>query len=60
MRIENLDTDEMIIRTASLGVIATNCYVVGCKRTHAGAIIDSVAEPDAIAAMVSQSPALKF
>ena len=59
MKIETLDTEGMIIRTAPLGVIATNCYVIGCAETLSGAIVDSVAEPEAIAAMVDLDPALR-
>ena len=60
MRFANLERDGMIIRAAPLGLIATNCYVIGCARTFEGAIIDSVAEPDTIDAMVQHTPALSI
>jgi len=50
----------LIVRTAPLGPIATNCYVVACARTLIGAIIDCSAEPERITEMIEASPALKI
>ncbi len=30
----------MILQTLPVGPLATNCYILGCEKTHAGAIID--------------------
>ncbi len=58
MNFAHLEHEGLLIRAAPLGAIATNCYVIGCARTLQGAVIDSVAEPEAIDAMVQHGPAL--
>lgn len=30
----------MILETLTVGCLATNCYILGCEKTHIGAIID--------------------
>ena len=30
----------MILKTLTVGSLSTNCYILGCEKTHAGAIID--------------------
>lgn len=60
MSFHTLDRDGMQIRTAPLGALATNCYVVGCARTGVGALIDAVAQIQAIDAMVQHGEGLKL
>ncbi len=38
----------MIIERIIVGVIETNCYIVGCRRTHAAAVIDPGGEGERI------------
>ncbi len=42
----------MLTVTISVGLIQTNCYVVGCEETKAGAIIDPGGHPERILAEV--------
>lgn len=42
----------MIIRTLPVGALETNCYVVGCRETKQGLIIDPAAEAERILAEV--------
>ena len=44
----------MIIVTLPVGLIQTNCYVVGCEETKEGAIIDPGGHPDRILAEVQR------
>ena len=44
----------MIITTLPVGLIQTNCYVVGCKETKEGAIIDPGGHPERILAEVER------
>jgi glyoxylase-like metal-dependent hydrolase (beta-lactamase superfamily II) len=38
----------MILKTLTVGSLATNCYIIGCEKTHAGAIIDPGGEASRI------------
>ncbi len=38
----------MILRTLQVGLIQTNCYIVGCARTGQGVVIDPGGHPDRI------------
>lgn len=44
----------MIISVLPVGLIQTNCYVVGCEETKEGAIIDPGGNPDRILAEVDR------
>lgn len=44
----------MIITTLPVGLIQTNCYVVGCEETKEGAIIDPGGHPERILAEVER------
>lgn len=44
----------MIISALSVGLIQTNCYVVGCEHTHEGAVIDPGGHPDRILSEVKR------
>lgn len=44
----------MIVETLPVGLIQTNCYVIGCKETRAGAIIDPGGNPERILAAVDR------
>ena len=44
----------MIIVTLPVGLIQTNCYVVGCEETKEGVIIDPGGDPDRILAEVQR------
>lgn len=44
----------MIIATLPVGLIQTNCYVVGCEETKEGVIIDPGGHPDRILAEVDR------
>jgi hydroxyacylglutathione hydrolase len=50
-----LKRDGMSIRSAALGLFATNCYVIRCEATGAVAIIDSSAEAEVIAKMTADA-----
>lgn len=50
-----LQRDGMSIRSAALGLFATNCYVIRCDETGACAIIDSSAEADVIGKMTDHA-----
>lgn len=50
-----LKRDGMSIRSAALGLFATNCYVVRCEETGDCAIIDSSAEADVITRMTDDA-----
>ena len=50
-----LKRDGMSIRSAALGLFATNCYVVRCEETGAVAIIDSSGEAEVIAKMTADA-----
>lgn len=45
----------MIIATLPVGLIQTNCYVVGCEETKSGAVIDPGGHPERILAWVHQN-----
>ena len=42
----------MILKKLSVGQMASNCYIVGCSRTHQGIVIDPGADPDRIQSAV--------
>lgn len=44
----------MIVETLPVGLIQTNCYVIGCKETGEGAIIDPGGHPQRILAAVDR------
>ena len=44
----------MIITTLPVGLIQTNCYVVGCEETKMGAVIDPGGHPERILAEVER------
>jgi len=44
----------MFLRPLTVGVIKTNCYVVGCEETQQGAVIDPGGGGDSIARVVEQ------
>ena len=44
----------MIVETLPVGLIQTNCYVIGCKETREGAIIDPGGHPQRILAAVER------
>ncbi len=44
----------LLIVTLPVGLIQTNCYIVGCEETKAGAIIDPGGHPDRILAEVQR------
>ncbi len=44
----------MIIRALTVGLIQTNCYVVGCEETKNGVIIDPGGDPELILAEVKR------
>ncbi len=44
----------MIITTLPVGLIQTNCYVVGCEETKKGAVIDPGGHPERILAEVER------
>ena len=45
----------MIIATLPVGIIQTNCYVVGCEETKEGVIVDPGGHPERILATVKRS-----
>lgn len=55
---DDLRFGDLVVRTAPLGPIATNCYVIGCLQTGQGAIVDCCAEPDRIARMIAHEAPL--
>lgn len=44
----------MIVATLPVGLIQTNCYVVGCEETRQGAVIDPGGHPERILAEVER------
>lgn len=44
----------MIVSTLPVGLIQTNCYIVGCEQTGEGAVIDPGGHPDRILAEVER------
>jgi hydroxyacylglutathione hydrolase len=44
----------LIVRALPVGLIQTNCYVVGCEDTNEGAVIDPGGHPDRILAEVER------
>ncbi len=44
----------MIVVTLPVGIIQTNCYVIGCEQTRAGAIVDPGGDSDRILAEVKR------
>lgn len=51
----------MIITTLPVGLIQTNCYIVGCEETKEGAVIDPGGHPERILAEVQRlGLALKY
>lgn len=54
------EVGDLLIRTAPLGPIATNCYVIGCRRSGQGAVIDSCAEMGRIQRMGERAPGLQI
>lgn len=55
-RFASLDRPGMTIRTMPLGVVQTNCFVIGCTETGVGAVVDCSAQPEAIKAMIAHDP----
>ena len=53
------DIDGLILRTGPLGPFATNCYIVGCPKSHQAAIIDPGNEADAVTEALADDPALE-
>lgn len=45
----------MLIHTMQVGMIQTNCYIVGCKETQQGVVIDPGGDGDRIVRAVEQS-----
>jgi len=44
----------VVVRTLPVGVIQTNCYVVGCEETHKAVIIDPGGDAEAILDLVER------
>ena len=44
----------MILETMVVGSVFTNCYVIGCEETKAGAIIDPGGDPEQIISVVEK------
>ena len=44
----------MIIATLPVGLIQTNCYIIGCEETKEGAVIDPGGHPDRILAEIDR------
>jgi len=44
----------LIVETLPVGLIQTNCYVIGCEETREGAIIDPGGHPERILAAVDR------
>jgi glyoxylase-like metal-dependent hydrolase (beta-lactamase superfamily II) len=44
----------LIVATLPVGMIQTNCYIVGCEETKAGAIVDPGGHPERILAEVER------
>ena len=53
MRIET-ESKNMILKTAVVGPLATNCYVIGCEETNEGAVIDPGDEVSKILKIIEQ------
>ena len=45
----------MIIETLPVGMIQTNCYVVGCEKTNLGLVIDPGGDPERILVAVERN-----
>jgi glyoxylase-like metal-dependent hydrolase (beta-lactamase superfamily II) len=45
----------VIVKTIAVGMTQTNCYVVGCKETSQGVVIDPGAESGAILATIEEA-----
>ena len=45
----------MIVRTLPVGMIQTNCYVVGCEETHKAVVIDPGGDADVIVGVVESN-----
>lgn len=45
----------MILRRISVGITQTNCYLVGCEETRAGAVIDPGGNPERILQAIEES-----
>jgi glyoxylase-like metal-dependent hydrolase (beta-lactamase superfamily II) len=45
----------MLLRPLTVGVIQTNCYIVGCEETRQGAVIDPGGDGDRIMRVVEES-----
>jgi hydroxyacylglutathione hydrolase len=45
----------MIIRTVLVGIIQTNCYIVGCEETRQGVVIDPGGHPQRILEAIEES-----
>jgi hydroxyacylglutathione hydrolase len=51
----------LIVATLPVGLIQTNCYVVGCEQTREGVVIDPGGNPERILAVVERhSLAIKY
>lgn len=46
---------KMILRTIPVGITQTNCYLVGCEETQAGAVIDPGGNPKRILREIEES-----
>ena len=45
----------MILKTLPVGIIQTNCYIVGCEETHEGVVIDPGGHPERILDTIEQN-----
>ena len=46
---------KMILKTLPVGIIQTNCYIVGCEETHEGVVIDPGGHPKRILDTIEQN-----
>jgi len=54
MKVPNIKETQVIISVLPVGLIQTNCYIVGCKETKEGVVIDPGGHPERILAEVKQ------
>jgi hydroxyacylglutathione hydrolase len=45
----------VIIHTVQVGIIQTNCYIVGCEETHEGVVIDPGGHPERVLKVLEES-----
>jgi len=46
---------KITLRTVVVGILDTNCYILGCTKTKRAVIVDPGAEPDKIKAVIKQA-----